>query len=410
MSTSASRDAVIVGYVRTPFTRAGKRGAFREVRSDDLGVAVVRALLSRSGVDPADVEEVVFGAVEQFGEQAHPGRNVAVLAGLPFEVAGLSVERACATAMSAVQYAAMAVQTGCGDLFVAGGMESLTHYELPIVTADTDFDLLLAEKGTMLSLMSPNPRISERMDPIEAIGGLTAERLAARFGVSREEQDRWALRSNERALDAQRAGRLAAEIIPLEGLSEDGLSVLVDTDEYPRPGLDPERVALLPTPFDPEAGTVSSASCSKTADGAAAVLVASRSKAEELGLAPLATVRSQAVAGVEPNLMGYGNVPASRKALLRAGLNAGDIDLWEINEAFAVVVLVALGELGIDPERVNVNGGACALGHPVGATGARLVGALALELARSEARYGVASICAGYGQGAAIVLERSGRS
>ncbi len=400
------REAVIVGYVRTPFTRAGERGALREVRSDDLGSAALSALVERTGVDPSEIEEVIFGAVEQFGEQAHPGRNVAVLAGLPFEVAGLSVERACSTAMSAVQCAAMAIQTGCGDLIAAGGMESLTHYELPIVTAETDLDELIKEKGTLLSMMSPNPRIFERMNPIEIIGGLTAERLATLFGFSREEQDQWAIQSNELAVEAQRAGRLAAEIVPVPGLSSEGDPIIAEADECPRPGLDPARVASLPTPFDPEHGTVSSAACSKTADGAAAVMLASREKAEQLGLKPLAVISSQAVAGVAPEIMGYGNVPASKKALVRAGLSVDDVDLWEINEAFSVVVLVAMKELGIDPGRVNVNGGACALGHPVGASGARLVGTLALELARRNARYGVASICAGFGQGTAVVLER----
>jgi acetyl-CoA acetyltransferase family protein len=401
----ADRDPVILGYVRTPFGKAGK-GCFREVRSDDLGAHVVRALLERTGVDPTQVEEVVMGAVEQFGEQAHPGRNVAVLAGLPFEVAGLSIERACATAMSAIHYAAMAIRYGAGDLFIAGGMDSMSHFSLPVVTPETDLQALLEEKGTMLSMMVPNPRIFERMNPIEAVGGVTAEKLASLYGIGREQQDRWALLSNERAVRAQREGRFALEIAPLEGILPDGNRGIVTEDEWPRPDLSWERVRELPTPFKPQGGTVSSASASKSADGAAAVLLASREWARRFGLEPLATVRSVGVVGVDPTIMGYANVPASLKALKRAGLEPGDVDLWEINEAFAVVVLVAMKELGLDPERVNVNGGACALGHPVGASGARLVGTLALELKRRGLRWGVASICAGYGQGAATVLER----
>ncbi|MHB1890772.1 MAG: thiolase family protein [Acidimicrobiales bacterium] len=399
------RDPVVVGFARTPFAKAGPAGALREVRSDDLGVAAVSALVERSALDPGALEEVVMGSVEQFGEQAHPGRNVGVLAGLPFEVAGLSVERACATAMASVQYAAMAIRASAGDFFVAGGMESMSHYELPVVTAETDFEELLSRQGTLLSMMSPNPAMFDRVDPLEMIGGLTAEKLADRFGISREAQDHWALRSNERALAAQASGLPAAEIVRVKGLTADGSPVLLERDDCPRPGITLERISSLPTPFRPNGGTVSSASCSRAADGAAAVMLASREAAERRGLTPLAAVRSVAVTGVDPTIMGYGNVPASRKALARAGIRAEDVDLWEINEAFSVVVLVAIEELGLDPERVNVNGGACSMGHPVGASGARLVGTLALEMQRRGSRYGVASICAGFGQGAAIVLE-----
>lgn len=402
------REAVVVGYVRTPFAKAGEKGFFREIRSDDLGVHVVRALLERTGVDPVDVEEVVFGSVEQFGEQAHIARNVAFLAGLPFEVAGLSVERACATPMSAVHYAALAIQGGCGELFIAGGTESMTHFSLPVVTAETDLDELLSRKGTMLSMMVPNPRVFERMDPIEAVGGLTAEKLAARFGVSREEQDRWALLSNERAVRAQSEGRFAAEIVAVEGLDVDGAPAPIDTDQIPRPGLTMERIRELGTPFKPEGGTVSSAASSKASDGAAAVMLASKERARDLGLRPLATVRAQSVAGIDPTITVYGHIPATHKALKRAELSPQEVDLWEFHEAFSISPLLAIKEFGLDEQQVNVNGGACALGHPVGASGARLVGTLALELDRRAARYGVAAVCAGYGQGTAVVLEREG--
>ena len=404
----AAQDPVIVGYVRTPFAKSGEKGYFREVRSDDLGAHVVRTLVERSGVDPGSIEEVVFGSVEQFGEQAHVGRNVAVLAGLPFEVAGLSLERACVTPMSAVQYAALAVQAGCGDLFVAGGTESMTHFALPVVTADTDLDELLSRKGTMLSVMSPNPRVFDRMDPIEAVGGLTAEKLADRCGTGREEQDRWAWISNDRAVAAQAEGRFAGEIVATDGLTPEGAPAAFATDQIPRPGLTMERVRELPTPFRPEGGTVSSAASSKSSDGAAAVLIASRAKADELGLPSLGTIRAQGVAGVDPTLTVYGHVPATRKALARAGLSPSAIDLWEVHEAFSISALVAIEEFGLKEGEVNVNGGACALGHPVGASGARLVGTLALEMARRGAQWGVACMCAGYGQGAAVVIEGPG--
>lgn len=401
-------EAVLVDYVRTPFAKAGEKGFFREVRSDDLGAHVVRALVERTGIDPMELEEVVFGAVEQFGEQAHIGRNVAVLAGLPFDVAGLSVERACATPMSAIQYAAMAIMAGCGELFIAGGAESMTHFSLPLVTAETDLDELLSREGTMLSMMSPNPRLFERMDPIEAVGGLTAEKLAAQTGTSRELQDRWAFESNERAVRANASGRFAEEIVAVPGQLADGTEALIDSDQIPRPGLTLERIRELPTPFDLEKGTVSSAASSKSADGAAAVMLASKEKAAQLGLEPLATVRAVGVVGTDPTTMVSGHIPAIRKALTRAQLSPSQIDLWEFNEAFALSALRGIEEFGLDDNRVNVNGGACALGHPVGASGARLVGTLALELKRRSARYGVAGICAGYGQGAAVVLERDG--
>ncbi len=404
----ALREAVIIDMVRTPFCRSGKeKGYFRNFRSDDMGVFVLQEIVKRNSIDPADIEEVILGAVEQLGEQAHPARNCVVLAGFPFEVAGLSVERACVTAMSAIHVATLSIQCGLGDIYIAGGIDSMTHLSLPVVTPDTDFDALLTEPGTMLSAMNPNPRMYESLNPLELVGGITAERLADEYNISREEMDRWGLMSHQRAVAAQQAGRFSREIVPAEGLLPDGTPVLVDRDIGPRADSTYEKISSLPTPFKPEGGKINAATASGTADGAAVCLLMSKERARAMGKKPLATIRAMAVAGCDPRIMGYSVVPATRKALARAGLTIDQIDLIEVNEAFAVVPIVFMKEFGIStPDKININGGACAIGHPVGASGARLVGHLAFELNRLGLRWGLATICGGYGQGGTTIIEK----
>lgn len=405
------REAVIVDCVRTPFGRAHKeKGFLRNVRSDDMGVMVLQEVVKRTGIEAGEVDEVILGAVEQLGEQAHPGRNCLVLAGFPYEVPGLSVERACVTAMSSVHVAALAVMAGMGDIYIAGGLDSMTHIALPVVTPDTDFDELLKEENTMLSAMNPNPKMYGAMNPLELVGGITAEKLVKVFNLTREEMDHWAVMSNLRAVDAQKAGKLKEEIMPVEALDAQGKEFMLDYDQGPRADTTYEKVAKLPTPFQPGDGTISAASASGTADGAAVCMVMSKEMARKKGLKPFATIRAMAVAGCDPTIMGWSVVPATRKALALQKMKLDRIELIEINEAFACVPLVFIKEFGMDPEKaraiINVNGGACAIGHPVGATGARLIGHLAYEMNRRGNRWGLATICGGYGQGGTTILER----
>lgn len=401
------KEAAIVDAIRTPFCRSGEKGFLRNVRSDDMGVVVLQELVQRTKVDPGSIDEVILGAVEMMGEQAHPGRNVLFLAGFPFEIPGLSLERACVTAMSAIHVAAMSIQCGMGDIYIAGGLDSMTHLSLPVVTPDTDFDELLKVKGTMLSAMNPNPRMYERANPVDLVGGVTAEKLAEMYDISREEMDKWALMSHQRAVAAQQEGRFKDEIVPVEGELLDGTKKLIDADQGPRADSTLEKISSLPTPFKPVGGRINAASSSGTADGAAAVMLMSKDKAKEFGLKPLATIRAMAVAACDPTIMGYSVVPATKKALNQAGLFLDDMELIEVNEAFALIPIVFMREFGVrDAERINVNGGACALGHPVGASGARLVGTLAYEMLRRGNRWGLAAICGGYGQGGATILER----
>jgi len=402
------REAVIVDAVRTPFGRAHKqKGFMRHIRSDDMGVMVLQEIVKRTGIEPIEVDEVILGAVEQLGEQAHPARNCVVLARFPFDIPGLSVERACVTAMSSVHVAAMSVMCGMGDIYIAGGIDSMTHIALPVVTPDTDFDELLKEENTMLSAMNPNPAMYDDLNPLELVGGITAEKLVSRYGITREEMDHWAVMSNLRAVEAHKAGKFKQEIMTIKGLDEEGNEFDLDWDQGPRADSSYEKVSKLPTPFMPEGGAVTAASASGTADGAAVCMVMSKEKAREKGLKPYATIRAMGVAGCDPTIMGYSVVPATRKALAHNNMSIEQIELIEINEAFACVPIVFMKEFGIESnENINVNGGACAIGHPVGATGARLIGTLAYEMNRRGNRWGLATICGGYGQGGATILER----
>jgi len=401
------REPVIVGYVRTPFGRADKRAGFlRHWRSDDLGIHLLHEIVKRTRLEPRDVDEVILGAVELIGEQAHPGRNVAYLADFPVEVTGLTVERACVTPMSAIHIASMSVMCNMGDVYIAGGIDSMTHLGIPVMRADMNLMEIIGEPGTLMSSQNPNPKIFEKVNPLELTGGVAAERLAESYGISRERMDQWAHRSHLRAVAAHEEGRFRDEIVTLEAHLPDGTPFEMDRDQLPRSDSSLEKIATLPTIFKPDGGRINAASSAGQADGAAMVMVMAREVAERRRLVPLATIRGAAVAGCDPTDLVYSAVPASRKVLERTGARAADVDLVEVNEAFACAPIVVMKELGIeDDERVNADGGACALGHPVGATGARLVGHLALELRRRGLRYGLATICGGYGQGGATLIE-----
>ncbi len=387
-------EAVVLSAVRTPIGRYG--GALSDVRPDDLAALVIREAVERAGVDAAQIEDVYFGAANQAGED---NRNVArmgaLLAGLPQEVAGVTVNRLCASGLSAVVGAAHAIRAGDGELFVAGGVESMSR--APIVRAKPEYGDA-TEWDTTLGWRFPNPRM-EDMFPLESMGE-TGENVAERYGITREDQDAFALQSHRRWAAAQEAGRFADELVPVGN---------VDRDEHPRPDTSLEKLGALRPAFR-EGGTITAGNASGINDGAAALVLASEDKARELRAEPLGRFVASAVAGVDPRYMGIGPVPAVRKLLARAGIEASDVDLVELTEAFASQSLHVIRELGLDPERVNVNGGAIALGHPLGMSGARLVVSLLHELRRREGRYGLATLCVGVGQGQAAIFEREGGS
>jgi 3-oxoadipyl-CoA thiolase len=385
---------VILSAVRTPVGRYG--GALSSVRPDDLAAIAVAAAVERAGVPAADIEDVHFGCANQAGEDnRNVARMAALLAGLPESVAGVTVNRLCASGLAAVVSACHAVVAGDGDLFVAGGVESMSRAPLAMAKPDTAWPRgNQVVYDTVLGWRFPNPRM-EAMFPLESMGE-TGENVAERWSVSREDQDAFALESQRRWAAASEAGRFDDEIVPVGE---------VVRDEHPRPDTTAERLAQLKPAFR-EGGTVTAGNASGINDGAAALVVASEEKARELGIEPLGTFVGSAVAGIDPRVMGVGPVPAVRKLLDRAGVEAGDVDLVELNEAFASQSLAVIRELGLDPERVNVNGGAIAIGHPLGMSGARLVVTLLHELRRRGGRYGLATLCVGVGQGQAALFER----
>ncbi len=401
------REAWLVGYVRTPFGRAHpERGYFRNVRSDDLAALVLREACRRVSLDPGDVDGVLLGAVEMMGEQAHPGTTVPFLADFPTHVTGLSLERACTTAMMAVHVAAMNVMIGQGDVYLAGGLDSMTHFRIPTIKDGMDMEEVIKQAGTMLSVMNPNPRMAEKINLIDLNGGQGAERLADRYGITREEMDQWALMSHRRAVAAR--DRLREEIVPVEGELPDGTAATIDHDQGPRADTTIEKIRSLP-PVYKEDGKITAATSSGQADGAAVCVVMSAERARERGLAPLARIHTLATGACHPTDLIASAIPATRKALRLSGLELAEIGLVEVNEAFACAPIALMREFGMpeeDREKINVNGGACAIGHPVGASGARLVGTIALEMRRRGVRYGLTTICGGMGQGAATVLER----
>jgi len=398
--------AVLVSGVRTPFGRHG--GELRAVRPDDLAATVVRAALERAGVDPADVEDVILGCANQAGEDnRNVGRMAALLAGFPVEVPGQTVNRLCGSGMQAIIAAAREVEAGAADVLVAGGVESMSRAPWVMLKPERGLPHGRPEvEDSALGWRFPNPRMAE-MHGVLALGE-TAERVAERYGVSRADQDALALRSHERAIAAADAGRGSDAIVPLSIPQRKGPDRVVEDDEGPRRGLDPERLAALPAVFEAD-GTVTAGNASPLTDGAAAVVLMSAREAERRGLEPLARFVDAAAAGVDPSYMGTGPVPATRRLLGRPGRpDLADIELVELNEAFASQAVACVRELGLDPDRVNVNGGAIAIGHPLGASGARLVITLADEMRRRDSRYGLASMCIGVGQGISSLWERAG--
>ena len=385
--------AVILAGVRTPIGRYG--GALSDVRPDDMAAAVIAAAVERAGVPAEAIEDVWFGAANQAGEDnRNVARMAALLAGLPESVAGVTVNRLCASGLSAVVAACHAVAAGDGDLFVAGGVESMSR--APLVMAKPEHAFPRGNQtvwDTTLGWRFPNTRLEE-LFPLESMGE-TGENVAERWKVSREDQDAFALRSQQRWAAANEAGRFDDELVPLNGLQR---------DEHPRPDTSPEKLAGLKPAFR-GAGTVTAGNSSGINDGAAAVVVASEEKARELGVESLGRFVGSAVAGVDPRVMGIGPIPAVRKLLERTGVSIGEIDLVELNEAFASQSLAVVRELGLDEEKVNVNGGAIALGHPLGMSGARLVVSLLHELRRRGGRYGLATLCVGVGQGQAALFS-----
>jgi len=386
--------AVVISAVRTPVGRYG--GALAETRPDDLAAVVLRAAVERAGIDPAGIDDVYLGCANQAGEDnRNVARMAALLAGFPQTVPGVTVNRLCASGLSAVVEACRAIAAEDGDLFVAGGVESMSRAPLAMAKPDRAFPRgNQTAWDTTLGWRFPNPRM-EAMFPLESMGE-TGENVAERWGVSREDQDAFALASQRRWAAAQEAGRFADEVCPVEGL---------DRDEHPRPDTDAARLAALKPAFRRD-GTVTAGNSSGINDGAAALVITSEERARELGAEPLATFTGSAAAGVDPRVMGIGPVPAVRKLLERAGITVDELDLVELNEAFASQSLAVIRELGLDAERVNVNGGAIALGHPLGMSGARLVVTLLHELRRRGGRYGLATLCVGVGQGQAALFER----
>jgi acetyl-CoA acyltransferase len=385
------KDVVIVDAVRTPMGRS-KGGIFRNVRAENLSAEVINALLARNPeVNPAEVDDVIWGCVQQTLEQGYDvARFAQLMTPIPKDVPAQTINRLCGSSMTALHSAAMAIMSGYGDLFVVGGVEHMGHVPM---THGVDF----------------NPAVSKRNAKAAGAMGLTAEYLGRLHGITREQQDQFAYRSQARAAEAMRSGGFAAEVVPVAGHDEDGALKLYDYDEVIRPETTLEGLAKLKPAFDPKNGTITAGNSSAISDGAAGLLVMSAEKAKELGKAPMAKIRSMSAAGVDPSIMGYGPVPATKKALARIGLKVGDVDLWELNEAFAaqsLPVLKDLGLLDVADEKVNLNGGAIALGHPLGCSGARICATLLHLMKAKNATTGVATMCIGFGQGVATVFER----
>ena len=395
-------DAVILSAVRTPIGRYG--GGLKDVRPDDLAALTIAEAIRRAAIDGESIEDVILGCANQAGED---NRNVArmalLLAGLPTHIAGQTVNRLCGSGLQAINSAAQAIAVGAGDTFVAGGVESMTRAPFVLGKATTAFGRDMQLQDTTLGWRFVNPQLAAMHHPYSM--GETAENVAVKYAVSREEQDAYALRSHQRAVAAQRAGRFADEILPVSIPQKKGEPVVFAQDEQPRPDTTLEKLAALKPAFRPD-GSVTAGNSSGINDGSAALVLMAASRAEKLGLRPRARIVASAVAGVDPAYMGLGPIPASRKALQRAGLSIDDMDLIELNEAFAVQVLRCAHELEIDQEKLNVNGGAIALGHPLGCSGARIVTTLLHELERRNGRYGLATMCIGVGQGIATIIER----
>jgi acetyl-CoA acyltransferase len=383
------KSAVIIDCCRTPVGRAHpEKGVYRDVRSDDLAVEVVRALVGRTGIDPSAIEDVVLGNTQQQREQGfNVARSVGLMAGLPVEAGGATVNRLCGSSLQAVAQASHAILAEAEDVQIVGGLEHMHH-----IPMDAGIDL--------------NPKLFTRTSKGALMMGVTAEFLAQTQGISREEQDRFAFGSHQKASAALAGGEFDAEIVPTWGRDEAGNRILVTSDQSIRADSSLEALAALKPAFMPGIGTVTAGNSSPLNDGAAALLMMSEESAKRLGMKPLAKVRATAVAGVDPCVMGTGPVPATQKALKRAGLQLKDIDLVELNEAFASQAIACIRMLGLDEAKVNVRGGAIAIGHPLGASGARIATTLLSAMRDKGAALGLATMCIGAGQGIAVIFER----
>jgi acetyl-CoA acyltransferase len=382
------RSAVIIDALRTPVARASSdKGYYRDVRSEDLSAHVMNALVARTGIDPALIDDIRWGCVQQQGEQGFDVARIASLvAGLPIEVAGVTINRNCGSSLQAINDAAMSIAANAEDIQIAGGVEHMDH--IPMSKDYNPAPSLLARHSEAINNM-----------------GLTAEFLAMKYGIPRDKQDAFALRSHTLAAKATDSGAFKDEIVPTWGRDEQGEKLQLTEDQCIRRDTSMEALGALPPAFNPAGGSVTAGNSSPVNVGAAALLVMSEEKASELGLKPMARIRSMAVAGVAPEEMGIGPVPAVHKALKRAGLTLDQIDAIELNEAFAVQVLSVLKLLGIDDKKVNTRGGAIAIGHPLGASGARIATTLLHRMKSDGAKYGLATMCVGQGQGVATIFE-----
>ena len=394
---SENTDTVIVGACRTPIGSFG--GALKDQSAVDLGAIVIREALTRANVKPADVGDVIMGCVLQAGAGMNVARQAALKAGLPVEVPGMTVNRVCGSGLQAVVHAVEAIRVGYVDAIVAGGTESMSN--APYLLDGARWGYRMGNGRVIDSMLNEGLMC--------AIGschmGLTAEEIAKRYGISREDQDRFAAESQQRAERATKSGAFSKEIVPVEIPQKKGDPIRVDKDEYPKPGTTIEKLAALKAAFNKKDGTVTAGNASGINDGAAALVVTTARKAREVGTPALARIVGYASTGVDPMIMGMGPVPAVRKVLERTGWNIRDVDLFELNEAFAVQSVAVMRELGIDPARANVNGGAVALGHPIGASGARILTTLVYALAARKLRRGIASLCIGGGMGIAMAVE-----
>jgi len=394
-------ECVIVNYLRSAFSRSRRkeeadRDEFNCFRGDDLASMVVEELINRTGIDPEIINDVITGCATQLWENwLYGGRTVSLMAKLPLSVPAMGVDRQCASSMSTVHIGAMEILSGNADVVVAGGFEHMTHVPM-------------GGEG-----LSPSPKLGQHPSGFDAATaiqmGLTAEKLYReaneKYGLMRDDLDAWGMRSQNLAAQAEDEGFFLGEILPIEATLADGSVKVIDKDQSIRRGTTMEKMAELKPSFSRK-GVITAGNSSPLNAGAAYLMLMSREKADELGLKPLAKIVSMGWAGVDPSVMGKGPVPASQKALVKAGLSVDDIDFWEINEAFCIVTLWAIKELGLDPEKVNIKGGATAIGHPLGASGARLIGTLSRILQEKQAHYGLANLCVGGGQGAATVIER----
>ena len=396
------KEAVIVEALRTPMGRHG--GILKDVRTDDLGAYIIAKLIDKTGINKEEIEDVYFGCTNQAGEDSrNVARNASLLAGLPYTIPGATVNRLCGSGLEAINQAGRAIQTDHGDLFVAGGVESMTRGPWVMAKPSNAFqrgDVTLYDSS--LGWRFPNRRMGELYSLIN--NGETAENVAEKYQVTRQEQDEFALGSHLKAVKAHEEGRLKDEMVPFEIAQRKGSPLVHDKDEGPRADTSLEKLGALQPTFK-KGGTVTAGNSSPLSDGAAALLLTTPQKAEQLKLKPLVRIVASAAAGVHPNYMGIGPIPATQKALKRAGLAIDQMDLVELNEAFASQVIACIRELGIDPKKLNVNGGAIALGHPLGCSGARLMTTLIHEMKKRGSRYGLATMCIGVGQGIATVVE-----